>query len=57
MKKVMMFKRVLLLLLMVAVLVVPGAAETVIYDKTFTWSDADVFESHTGGNEIGRAHV
>ena len=33
-----MFKRVLLLLLLVAVLVVPGAAETVIYDETFTYS-------------------
>jgi len=41
----MMFKRVLLLLLLVAVMVGPGSADLVIYDETFTWSDSDVFQT------------
>jgi len=42
-----MFKRVLLLLFLAAVLVVPGTAENVIFDRTYTYSDTDVFETHS----------
>ena len=46
----MMIKRCLLLLLIMTVMVVPGAAESVIYDETFTWSHTDTFQTHSGSS-------
>ena len=52
----MMFKRVLLLAVLVAVLVVPGAAEIVIYDETFTWTGGDFFYSFISASGTGYSY-